>query len=159
MAKIRRPSVSTEIPSASMADIAFLLLIFYISTTVFSSEQALTLVLPPKGEAAKRQVSRQDVMVLHTDAMNQVTIDDQPLADLDALSDRVKERLAANPKLVVSIETHPRSRYKTMIKVLDEVKEAEAPRISLKTAGAGEGRSTPSGPSPRNGRPERGAGG
>jgi biopolymer transport protein ExbD len=39
-----------------------------------------------------------------------------------------------NDKLVVSIETDPQSKYKTMIKILDEVKEAEAPRISIKTA-------------------------
>lgn len=136
MAKIKRPSVSTEIPAVSMADIAFLLLIFYISTTVFSSEEGLTLVLSPKSEGVAKYVSRKNVLVLRTDAQNLVFADDQLVADLNGLSERLRERLASNPELVVSIETHPKSFYKTMIKILDEVKEAEVTRIALKTAGA-----------------------
>jgi biopolymer transport protein ExbD len=134
VAKIRRPEAGTEIPSASISDIAFLLLIFYISTTVFSFEEGLTLVLPPKGGAVKREVSRKNVLVLRTDAENVVYADDSPVSDLDRLSDLVKQRLRQSNKLVVSIETHPQARYKTMIKILDEVKEAEALRISIKTA-------------------------
>jgi len=134
MAKIRRPEASTEIPAAAMADIAFLLLIFFISTTVFSVEKGLTLVLPPKG-AVKQQVSRKDVLILRTDAVNLVYADDAPVGDLDGLSHLVAQRLRQNSNLVVSIETHPKARYQTMIKILDEVKEAEARRISIKTAG------------------------
>ena len=134
--KFRRPGVTTEIPSASMADIAFLLLIFFISTTVFSAEQGLTLILPPRG-GPKKQVNRKDVLVLNTDARSQVFADDTPVADLTTLSDIVRERLRTNDKLIVSIETHPDARYQTMIRILDEVKEAEAPRISIKTAAGG----------------------
>jgi biopolymer transport protein ExbD len=60
MRRIKHPTIDTMIPSASMADVAFLLLIFFISTTVLNIEEGLTLVLPPKG-GAKKQVSRQDV--------------------------------------------------------------------------------------------------
>ena len=134
--KFRRPGVTTEIPSASMADIAFLLLIFFISTTVFSLEQGLTLILPPRG-GPKKQVNRKDVLVLSTNAESRVFADDTPVADLTTLSDIVQERLRTNDRLIVSIETHPDARYQTMIRVLDEVKEAEAPRISIKTAAGG----------------------
>ncbi len=133
MSRFRRPTVATDVPSASMADIAFLLLIFFISTTVFNLEEGLTLVLPPKG-GPKKQVNRKDVLVLYTNAQSQVRADDELVPDLDALSDIVRARLRGNDQLVVSIETHPEARYQTMIRVLDEVKEAEAPRISLKTA-------------------------
>lgn len=135
--KFRRPGVTTQIPSASMADIAFLLLIFFISTTVFSLEEGLTLILPPHG-GPKKQVNRKDVLVLSTDAESRVYADDTPVAEIGALSDIVRGRLRDNDKLIVSIETHPDARYQTMIRVLDEVKEAEAPRISIKTeAGTG----------------------
>ena len=134
--KLRRPGVTTDVPSASMADIAFLLLIFFISTTVFSLEEGLTLILPPRG-GPKKQVNRKDVLVLNTDARSQVFADDTPVADLTTLSDIVRERLRTNDKLIVSIETHPEARYQTMIRILDEVKEAEAPRISIKTAAGG----------------------
>lgn len=141
MPRIKHPGVANEIPQASLADIAFLLLIFFISTTVFNIEEGLTLILPPRGAATKKQVSKKNVLVLHTDASNSVFADDVRVIDLDGLSDLVKNRLMQNDKLVVSIETDPQSKYQTMIKVLDEVKEAEAPRISIKTAGppAGQG--------------------
>jgi biopolymer transport protein ExbD len=135
MRRIKRPSVDTTIPSASMADIAFLLLIFFISTTVLNFEEGLTLVLPPKG-GAKKQVSRKDVLVLRIDAESIVYADDLRMADVDVLSDLVKQRLRNNRRLVVSIESHPDARYKAMIRVLDEVQEAKAPHISIKTASA-----------------------
>src|SRR5688572_12589188 len=123
MLKVRRPMVETEIPSVSMADIAFLLLIFFISTTVLGVEEGLTLFLPPKSTAERRLVRREDLLVLRTDASDQVFADEVPVPDLDALSALVAERLRMNPEIVVAIENHPRSRYKTMIRVLDEVKE------------------------------------
>jgi biopolymer transport protein ExbD len=134
MGRIKRPSIDTTIPSASMADVAFLLLIFFISTTVLSLEEGLTLVLPPRG-GAKKQVSRKDVLVLRIDADSRVHADELAMTDVSVLSDLVRERLRNNDRLVVSIESHSDARYKTMIRVLDEVQEAEAPRISIKTAG------------------------
>jgi biopolymer transport protein ExbD len=132
MLKVRRPVVETEIPSVSMADIAFLLLIFFISTTVLGVEEGLTLFLPPKSTADRRLVSREDVLVLRTDESDQVFADEVPVPDLNGLSTLVAERLRINPEIVVAIENHPRSRYKTMIQVLDEVKEAQATRISIR---------------------------
>ena len=134
--KLRRPGVTTDVPSASMADIAFLLLIFFISTTVFSLEEGLTLILPPRG-GPKKEVNRKDVLVLFTDAQSRVFADDLAVAEIATLSNIVAARLRDNDKLIVSIETHPEARYQTMIRILDEVKEAEAPRISIKTAAGG----------------------
>jgi biopolymer transport protein ExbD len=144
MHKIRRPQIETEIPSVSMADIAFLLLIFFISTTVLGVEEGLTLFLPPKGTTTKL-VSRANVLILRTDAEGRVFADDQPVVAVDRLDEMVRARLEANPELVVAIESHPQSKYKTMIQVLDEVKEARATRISIRALPAGEG------PSPAGG--------
>ena len=131
MHKIRRPVIDTEIPSVSMADIAFLLLIFFISTTVLGVEEGLTLFLPPKGTAAQ-QISRSNVLILRTDAQGQVYADDAPVAEVERLGELVGARLRANPELVIAIESDPQSKYKTMIQVLDEVKEARATKISIR---------------------------
>ena len=42
----KKSKVSDEIPTASMADIAFLLLIFFLITTVFDEEKGLPIVCP-----------------------------------------------------------------------------------------------------------------
>jgi biopolymer transport protein ExbD len=41
MKQIRRTSPRSEIPTSSMADIAFLLIIFFMVTTVFSATKGL----------------------------------------------------------------------------------------------------------------------
>ena len=46
----RKQKVSDEIPTASMADIAFLLLVFFLTTTVFNEERGLPIVLPEQSE-------------------------------------------------------------------------------------------------------------
>jgi len=131
MHKIRRPVVETEIPSVSMADIAFLLLIFFISTTVLGVEEGLTLFLPPKGTTS-RQISRSNVLILRTDAQDHVYADDAPVPEVERLGEFVQARLQQNPELVIAIESDPQSKYKTMIQVLDEVKEARATKISIR---------------------------
>ena len=131
MHKVRRPVIETEIPSVSMADIAFLLLIFFISTTVLGVEEGLTLFLPPKGTAAQ-QISRSNVLILRTDAFDHVFADDAPVPAVESLGELVRARLQQDPELVIAIESDPQSKYKTMIQVLDEVKEARATKISIR---------------------------
>ena len=131
--KIKRIKVSEEIPSSSLADIAFLLLVFFIATTIFNVEKGLTLILPPKDAGTPKKVARKNVMVINSDARGNVYADDELVLNISQLSDKVKRRYEENDKLVVSIESHPESEYHVMVDILDEVKEAQVPRISIKT--------------------------
>jgi len=126
----RKTRVSDEIPAASMSDIAFLLLIFFIATTIFDVEQGIPLLLPGIGGKTTK-VNPKNVMRITTDAAGQVYVDGNPVR-LQDVEEMTRQRLAENPKTIVSIESDPDSRYDTMIQVLDEVKQAEAPVISLK---------------------------
>jgi biopolymer transport protein ExbD len=126
----RKTRVSDEIPAASMSDIAFLLLIFFIATTIFDVEQGITLLLPGVGGKTTK-VNPKNVMRITTDASGGIYIDGNPVK-AEQIEPMTRERIAENPKTIVSIESHPDSRYDTMITVLDEVKQAEAPVISLR---------------------------
>ncbi len=126
----RRTRVSEEIPASSLADIAFLLLIFFIATTIFDVEQGITLLLPGVGGKTSK-VNPKNVMRITTDAEGGIYIDGNPVT-ADQIEGMTRQRIAENPKTIVSIESHPDSRYNTMIIVLDEVKQAKAPVISLK---------------------------
>ncbi|MGD8394318.1 MAG: biopolymer transporter ExbD [Candidatus Eiseniibacteriota bacterium] len=136
--KFKRIKVSDEIPNSSMSDIAFLLLVFFIATTIFNVEEGLTLILPPKDAGVPKKVSRKNVMVIHSDANGNVFVDDELWRDVSRLDTEVARRYRENDKLVVSVESHPNSRYNVMIDILDEVKQAQVPRISIKTY-SGEG--------------------
>ena len=48
------------IPTASMSDVAFLLLVFFLSTTKFDIKKGLGLVLPPASEKADKRVKLKD---------------------------------------------------------------------------------------------------
>jgi len=124
----RRARANEEIPTCSMADIAFLLIIFFLVTTTMSMERGLGLQLPALGQGKK--VPKKNLMHIWINASNQVAIEGDiiPIGELEAI---VSRNLEENPKLIVSVKTDPGARYETMIDVLDELKLANAPRISL----------------------------
>ena len=61
MFRNRRKRASDEIPQASLADMAFLLLIFFIATTTFTVEQGLPLLLPSATRSAVLRVQPRDL--------------------------------------------------------------------------------------------------
>jgi biopolymer transport protein ExbD len=126
----RRTGVSQEIPTASMADIAFLLLIFFMVSTVFAIEEGLLLQLPSK-EGVVKKISRKNIMTISAYPEGTVTIDDEPVM-LNQIKGRVEQAMIDNPNLVVVVETDREAHYGLMVDVLDELKLAKATRISLK---------------------------
>ena len=131
--KARRSKATTEVPASSMADIAFLLLVFFLSTTTFSLDQGLLLQLPGQQSEVKR-ISRKNILVVKALADGSVTIANE-FVTVPEIRGRIKEELEKNPRLVVVIETHPEATYETYVDVLDELRMAKAPRITLKTMG------------------------
>jgi biopolymer transport protein ExbD len=124
-----RRRVSTEFSSASMSDIAFLLLIFFLVTTIFAVEKGIPMILP--GDAPAKKVKNENVMTIRAHAGGAVTADDKRVQLVD-LREIVKKRLEANEKLIVVVENHPDSEYGLMVDILDELRLVGARRISLK---------------------------
>lgn len=131
----RRSRVSDEIPTASMADIAFLLLIFFLVTTVFSEERGLSLVLPePQSEEV--EINPKNIITFYVvgDGVVEIRRGDSPdkqTIDFQQVEAVARQELAANNRLIVSVKTAPEANYVDMVNVLDEVKLAGATRISL----------------------------
>ena len=129
--KIRRKrGRPPEISQVSMSDVAFLLLIFFLSTTIFDFEVGIPMVLPGL-QASPVSVERRNVLTIRTDEGGAITIDSAPVipAQIEGI---VRERLAMNPDLIVKIETDPTVPYEMMIQVLDRVRLANATKISLR---------------------------
>jgi len=134
MAKIHRVRPPEDIPDSAMADVAFLLLIFFLATTTIAEEFGLSLILPAKSQTqAAIKVNRDNVMVISTDPSGNIYYVDNKVVDLSNIEAMVRERLAGNDKLVVSVEPDRKAPYRAMVDILDEVKKAKATRISLKT--------------------------
>lgn len=121
-----------EISAASLADIAFLLLIFFLSTTFFALEEGIPLILPGAGSLDVK-VKRKDIVIVEARA-NGLIIVEKEAVSLGSLKGLIERRLAENQNLVVVVESHPDSEYGLMVDILDELRLANARRISLKTA-------------------------
>ena len=117
-----------EIPTASMADIAFLLLIFFLVTTTIDMDKGLGLVLPPKGE--EKEIPKRNISNILINARGDILLDKEPIQMRD-IRHVVLEKMAVNDKLIFSVKTHPKARYQAYINVLDQLKMANATRISI----------------------------
>ena len=125
----KRKDRSVEIPSASLADIAFLLLIFFLVTTTIDAEKGLDLVLPPSS-SEQLKIPKKNIANLLINAANQVAIDGQ-IVEIREITRLIKDRIQENPKLIVSIKTDRLTKYDTYIDVLDQLKKADAKKISI----------------------------
>jgi biopolymer transport protein ExbD len=130
----RKERVSDEIPTASMADIAFLLLVFFLTTTVFNEEKGLPIVLPEKSEEV--EVSAKNLLFMLVQPDGSVIVkrgesEQEQVVTYRQIEGILRQELSANPNLIAAVKTDPTAAYRHMINVLDEVKKAGAERISL----------------------------
>ncbi len=138
MRKIGRSKASQEVSAASMSDIAFLLLIFFLVTTIFALEEGIPLVLPGK-QSTTTKVKRDNLLVIEAHPNGSIMIEEE-VVGLRRLRTLIERKLIEKPKLIVVIESHPDSEYGLMVDILDELRLANARRISLKTMRVAGGR-------------------
>jgi biopolymer transport protein ExbD len=128
-----RGEVLPEISQVSMSDVAFLLLIFFLSTTIFDDEIGLPMVLS-RMTASPLAASRAQILAIEIDAAGAVSVDGAPVL-VDQIAEIVESRLEVEPELVVAIRTAPGTPYGAMIDALDEIRRTGTQRVSLQEAG------------------------
>jgi biopolymer transport protein ExbD len=132
MKKKNRPG--GDIPTSSMADIAFLLLVFFLVTTVFDEEKGLRIVLPEAD--IEVEVSQKNVlhMLIQPNGLVQIKRGEsaqtttEPSSNIGSIW---RQEIAANPNLIAAVKTAPNAPYRFMIDVLDQRQQAGAGRVSL----------------------------
>ena len=129
----RQRKDSEEINMASISDIVFLLLIFFMVATIFNQELGLPIILPASSDREQEiKIKQSNVADLKIDQYNIITLDDVPMR-VSQIKNELERRLKANSKLVVILSTHPEADYGTMVAVFDEIRLAKARRVSIKT--------------------------
>ena len=124
----RKRKTLQDIPSSSMADIAFLLLVFFLITTTISMDKGIGLVLPAIGE--ELEVNPKNIAKVLVNATGQVLLDDDPVP-MNQLRGKIRTMLSRNSKLIISVKTSPQTKHQTYLNVLDQLKMAGATRISI----------------------------
>ena len=131
----RRVRGGDDIPTGSLPDIVFMLLIFFLVTTTIDMDKGIPMVLPDRGGEFK--VNPENISNVLINASGQVLIDDEP-TQINMIRDVIRNKVDlrgldtdGKPKLIVSIKVERSTSYNDYIQVLDEVKRAGATKISI----------------------------
>lgn len=137
----RRPKrrLAIRIDMTPMVDIAFLLLIFYMVTTIFAAPQAMEINLPPKQEedTPPAKVKRSNLLNIYVDKNgdyyyeigNELNTGENIKVPWPIPADSVRDLLARynwdRPKLNTLLKINPEAKYSRMVDLLDEIEVVE----------------------------------
>ena len=128
-ARVKRTTqVKNEVPTSSMADIAFLLLVFFMATTIFKMEEGLPVRLP-RAEAGQR-VPREKTTHVWVMTAREITINDNLIAMSDIVPILVS-RVAEDPTLLVGLNIDQQVPWEIASEVIEQLKEASALNASF----------------------------
>jgi len=133
--KIEKKKDNPEIPTSSMADIAFLLIVFFMVTSVFSVTRGLEFQLPNRDtETPQDATAEEAVHIQISPAGNGCQfVVDQELMDLADINVYLQPKLARNPNKFVIIDPDPDAPYRCMVDAFDELKQGDVKNISIPT--------------------------
>ena len=136
----RKRKSKAEIPTSSMSDIAFLLIIFFMATTKFDVKEGIRIVLPqaaadgaqqaPTITLTEKEMTRMQIMPDGMIVVNTAAPRSYESGELDAL---IQQKLKLNSEMIFKVITDREAKYNDMVRVVDRLKAAKIEKISLST--------------------------
>lgn len=142
--KSYRPAA--EVSTSSMADIAFLLLTFFLITTVIETHKGLPMVLPEL-TTSELPWKERNIFSVHINSQNQFMVEGTPRTTLETMSSEIQQFIlnknsdnyfSESPeKAVVSLYADRGTSHEAFISALDQIQlayyEIYAQRASMST--------------------------
>ncbi|MCM2268526.1 MAG: biopolymer transporter ExbD [Thermoanaerobaculia bacterium] len=134
--KFSRRGLSDEIPTSSMADITFLLIIFFMVTSTFAATRGLDFALP-KEDKNPPIIEKEEAVLIAIRPGGTLEVDGKPM-QIGGILDYLKPKLTNNPNKPVIIRPDPNAAYGDMVRVYDLLRRGkdlgvEVRNISLPT--------------------------
>jgi biopolymer transport protein ExbD len=129
MAKIqkgKRPEA--EISQASLSDLAFLLLIFFIVTTVFVKEKGLRVNLP-RAESIDK-ISRKNAVTVYVDPSGKISIDDYDVS-IPMVEGVMLRKISEDYNMITAFRTDQTTSYGVMADIMNQMRRANVLRVSF----------------------------
>ena len=129
----RKSQASSEVPDSSMADIAFLLLIFFMVTTVFQKDRKVDIVWPEAEATQKIDEKLKNILNIWVQRDGTLFINDRPyeMAEVSAVINPLY--LASEQALVISIRADREVQYTTMDLLQKQLVAAGVVRVVFAT--------------------------
>jgi biopolymer transport protein ExbD len=130
MARFRKKTrIGQDIPTGPMADISFLLIIFFMVTTVFVVYRGFAVELPEAGQIDALKL-RRNVTNVWIGSDGHMMVDEYDVS-IDTLGGVVSRKLTENPRIVVMIKSDRATPYRIISDVIEELKKVNALRVSF----------------------------
>ena len=127
--KSKRNSRSVFVNVTSFIDVLFVLLLFFMVSTTFVNQPAMSLDLP---KAVHSQGTRQPAIIVYIDQNGLIHVNDEPVDD--ALLDSVlRTRLATSEDKAVVLKADSRVSHGAVVHVLDIIKGAGVVKLTIAT--------------------------
>jgi biopolymer transport protein ExbD len=129
--KVREPDEDAQIDMTPMLDIVFIMLIFFIVTTVFVKQAGIE-VNKPDGTTAVQYKNANIFIAITEDG--DVWMDRRQIS-ADAVRANLEKLLLEQPTDVVFIQADTKSKHGLVIDVMDQVKAAGIDRVAVAVRG------------------------
>lgn len=125
----KKSKASTEIPTASMPDIVFMLLLFFMVTTVFRQSTGLPIDLPV-ARLIKKLDAKKNVANVWADAQGNISVDDKIIDKVSDMRNIFYQKIIEAPKLVVSLKFDKFVNMGTVSDIHQELRKAGALKVN-----------------------------
>ena len=127
----RKTKLSTEIPTASMPDIIFMLLIFFMVTTVLREYSGLPVTLP-NAKRIEKLKSKRHTSHIWVSKDGLISIDDRLFA-VDDVAKIMYDKRSADPQVVVSLKADEEAKMELVSKIHEKLRDADALKLNYST--------------------------
>ena len=124
----RKTKLDSEIPTASMPDIIFMLLIFFMVTTVLREYSGLPISLP-KAKRIEKLKSKRHTSHIWVSKDGLISIEDKLYAS-DGIRHIMYEKRVADPQLVISLKADERAKMGLISERHGELRKADALKLN-----------------------------
>jgi biopolymer transport protein ExbD len=125
---VRKTHTSKEVSTASMPDIIFMLLVFFMVTTVMREFEGLD-VLMPRAKMIEKLESKRHTAYIWATKDGLISVNDR-IISMNSLSSVMYERMVADPKITVSLKSDENATMKLITDIHTQLREANALKLS-----------------------------
>ena len=126
----RKNKVNTAIPTASMPDIIFMLLIFFMVSTVLKQYSGLKVKLPDAELVKKIPGSKRHVVTIWVDKNNAIMCNDYKVNEVTELRNVLYQKRLANPQIIIALKADRDSDMGIISDVQQEMRKADALKVN-----------------------------
>ena len=128
---VRKTTLSSEIPTASMPDIIFMLLIFFMVTTVLREYSGLPIELP-KAKRIEKLKSKRHTAHVWVSKDGLISIEDR-LYNLKNVRHIMYDKRVSDPQIVISLKADEQARMGIISGIHNELRKADALKLNYST--------------------------